>query len=53
MEMLNPRVFTSKIQDSITVGKHEVTVGNKISEGGYAIVYKATDTKTGDVMALK
>jgi serine/threonine protein kinase len=53
MDLLNNRIFNAKLQDSITINNHEVTIGDKISEGGYAIVYQATDTKTGEVMALK
>ena len=45
--------FTSKMQDSLTINGHEVTVGPKISEGGYAIVYKANDVHSGKLMALK
>ena len=35
------------------IGQYEVNIGNKISEGGYAFVYKATNTKTQEVYALK
>jgi len=53
MELLNQNVFSTKFQDSFTVNKHEVTVGDKISEGGYAVVYKAIDSHSGKMLALK
>lgn len=45
--------ITSKISEWLTIGRKEVTVGTKISEGGYAVVYKAFDTTTNELYALK
>lgn len=52
MEGLNQKIF-SAVAETLTINKHEVTVGGKISEGGYAVVYKAKDNATGKVLALK
>ena len=39
--------------ETIKVGKHDISIGGKISEGGYANVYKARSAQTGEIMALK
>jgi serine/threonine protein kinase len=46
-------LFGSSSADTLTVGKYEVIIGPKISEGGYALVYKVSDVSSGEIMALK
>ena len=36
-----------------TIGSRHIEVLQKISEGGYAYVYKAQDRATGEIFALK
>jgi serine/threonine protein kinase len=38
---------------SYTMGKRTIDVGQLVSEGGYAYVYRATDRATGETFALK
>jgi len=45
--------FGGALQDSVIIGKHEIITAGKISEGGYSVVYKATDVKTQEMMAVK
>ncbi len=47
------RVVRSMCCGTVTVGPRVILVGRLLGEGGYAFVHEATDTETGEHLALK
>ena len=45
--------FSKSLAQTVKVNRHDVNIISKISEGGYAIVYKVEDVNRGNQMALK
>lgn len=47
------RAIRSMCCGTVTVGPRVILVGRLLGEGGYAFVHEATDTETGERLALK